>query len=67
MINKYRHRVLVVHINDKIDMLDIRAMDRIREEIKRQLHEGVLLLPPWCDAIAVELDDYIVESGGEQE
>ena len=37
------------------------------EEIKRQLHEGVLLLPPWCEAIAVDLDDYIVESGGEQE
>ena len=67
MFNKDRRRVLVVHINDKIDILDIQAMHRIREEIKRQLHEGVLLLPPWCEAIAVDLDDYIVESGGEQE
>ena len=67
MIDKDRRRVLVVTINDKFGRLDLRSLGSLREEIKKQLCEGVVLLPPWCDAMVVDIDNFNVRIGDEQD
>ena len=65
MIDFKRRRVLIVTINDKEHQFDLKWLFNLRDEIKRQLHEGVVILPSWCDAMVEEVDD--VEVRVEQE
>ncbi len=57
-----RRRVLILTINNKEYQVDLKSLGGFREEIKRQLHEGVILLPSWCDAVVAEVDDVEVRA-----
>lgn len=57
MLDFKRRRVLILTINNKEYQADLKMLGGFRKEIKRQLHEGVILLPPWCGAMVAEVDD----------
>ena len=61
-----RRRVLILTINDKSYQVDLKLLGGFRKEIKRQLHEGVILLPPWCEAMVAEVDDVEVRDVQEE-